>query len=412
MKYYKNLNFYLISLSFFLIQGCGIFQNELAGRKIDSSLPVIPYARTISDVTSVGFEWKTPSNLEDVEGYAITYKDSKQNTIPLAIVKNPYATHYFVSNLKTQTNYTFHVVVLGKHKNISPQSKAIVVKTSFIDAVENVFASNDLPKEVKIFWSPHPNPSIKKYIIQRKDKKGDFLNIGVVPHRLFVEFFDTNLEDGQSYTYRIICENFEGTPSLPSQIITGSTRKKPNGLANIQASDNLNKSILLTWDIPSDSKYPISLYRIYAANDIGEKFKQIGETKRNFFKEKGLKDNQIRYYKVIPVDSDGIEGDLSIGAIKGSTLPPPPTPKITSAIIKNQRAIIRWEKIEALQDISYKVCRTEKGNKKTRICFEDIQVNGFIDKEMQPNIQYFYEVFSIDSNKIESKPTPIIKLGF
>ncbi|WP_158654705.1 MULTISPECIES: fibronectin type III domain-containing protein [unclassified Helicobacter] len=379
---------------------------------MDNSLPTISYARTITDVTSVGFEWKSPSGLENVEGYAITYKDDKQQNIPLAIVKNPYATHHFVAGLKPQTNYTFYIVVLGKENNISPQSKAIEIKTSFINPIENVFASKDLPQQVKVFWSPHPNPSIKKYIIQRQNNEGKFLNIGIVPHRLFVEFFDKNLEDGKSYVYRVIAESFEGVKSIASTVAVGFTRKKPNGLNNIQASNNLSKSILITWEIPSDTKYPITSFKIYAANNMDEKFKLVGESTKNFFKEEKLKDNQVRYYKVVPVDRDGIEGDLGVGAVKGITLPPPPTPKITSARVKNQRAIIRWEKIEGDQEISYKVCRTEKGSKKTRICFENIQIGGFIDKEMKAGILYYYEVFSVDSNKTESAPTEVIKLGF
>lgn len=412
MKYYKNPKLFLIFFSLFLIQGCSVFQNDLAKRKLDNSLPVVPYARTIADVTSVGFEWKSPNNLENIEGYAITYKNDKQQDVPLAVVKNPYATHHFVSGLKPQTDYTFYIIVLGKENNISPQSKAIEIRTSFINPIENIFASKDLPQEIKIFWSPHPNPSVKRYIVQRQNNEGKFLNVGIVPHRLFVEFFDKNLEDGKSYVYRVVAENFEGVKSIASKAVVGVTRRKPNGLSNVQASNNLSKSILITWEIPNNTKYPITSFKIYAANNIDEKFKLIGESKKNFFKEEKLKDNQVRYYKVVPVDQDGIEGDLSVGAIKGTTLPPPPTPKITSARVKNQRAIIRWEKISEDQEISYKVCRTEKGNKKTRICFEDIQIGGFIDKEMKPNILYYYEVFSVDSNKTESAPTQIIKLGF
>ena len=419
MRYCKSLNLCFLFFSFLLIQGCSILQktsffqrNDLPSRKLNNSLPIVPYVRTISDVSSVGFEWKTPANLNDVEGYAITYRDEKQQEKTLAIIKNPYATHHYVADLDPQRSYTFYLVVLGKNQTIATQSKPVEVKTSYIDPLENVFASKSLPQEVKIFWSPHSNPSIRRYIVQREDAEGKFINVGVVPHRLFVEFFDTGLEDAKAYNYRVISENFDGVQSLPSKVVSGFTRRKPNGLENLKATSDLSNAILLSWSIPKNAPFPITSFRIYAANKLEDKFKKIGETQKNFFKESDLKDNQVRYYKVVPVDRDGIEGDLSIGAIKGSTLPPPPTPTIATTKIKNNAAIISWSIDDPTKRVaSYRVCRPEKGDKKTQLCFEDIQKRYFIDRDMKPKITYHYEVFSIDKYKSASHPSAVIKLG-
>ncbi len=412
MHYCKNLNLCWIFFSILFLGGCSVFQNDLAKRSHDKTLPNISYTRTISDVSSIGIEWKLPKNLSNVEGYAIMQQDSKHNNKTLAIIKNPYATHYFISGLLPQTHYSFSLVVLGKNNKIAQQGKIIEAKTSFIDPIENIFASKNLPKEIKIFWSPHSNPSIKRYIVQRKNDKGEFLNIGVVPHRLFVEFFDTNLDDGKSYTYRILSENFEGIGSLPSQIVEGSTRNKPLALPYIHASNHLARSILLTWNIPKNTPFPLGSFKIYAADSKDGKFKLIGQSKKASFKENNLKDNQIRFYKVVPVDLDGVEGDLNIPSIKGITLPPLPIPNITSAVIKNHQAVIQWNLEDPQQRVkSFQVCRTQKGDAKTKLCFENIEKNHFVDKELQPKISYHYEVFSVDANKVLSQPSTLIKLG-
>ncbi|PUD43741.1 hypothetical protein C2R92_00440, partial [Helicobacter pylori] len=140
-----------------------------------------------------------------------------------------------------------------------------LVKTFFINPVESVFASLEYPKSVKVFWSPHPKPSVSKYIIQRQNKDGKFLNVGAVKNRLFVEFFDKDLEDGQKYRYQIIAENFMGDKSRPSVIVEGKTKDLPKEIANVRVSQNLTRQIELSWD-KSQAEAEIA-YRIYASTN-------------------------------------------------------------------------------------------------------------------------------------------------
>lgn len=67
--------FFLFSIFvLWMLQGCGIFGNALTKRKPDPSLPQIYKARTLVDVSSVGFEWSGLKDLEGIEGYAIAIK--------------------------------------------------------------------------------------------------------------------------------------------------------------------------------------------------------------------------------------------------------------------------------------------------------------------------------------------------
>ena len=412
MSYWIKTRTLFFLSSFFVLwvlQGCGIFGDDIAKRKPDSTLPEIYKARTLVDVGSVGFEWSAPKNLEGVEGYAIAIKDEKNKLKALSVIKNPYATHAYVSGLTPQARYDFYLIVLGKNKNIASRYKLIRVTTSYIDPVERVFTTGGLPREMKIFWTPHPNPSIRRYIVQREEN-GKFVNIGNVPHRLLVEFFDKKLEDGKQYTYRIIAESFEGKQSLPSEKVTGQTREKPLALQNVQASKDQPKSIVITWDKPVNPKYPITSYGIFASDKPDSGFKQVGTTANNFYKETGLASDETRFYKVVAIDQDGIMGDLNIPAVAGQSLPLPPTPKLTLSAVRKNAAVLKWEVGDDSRVESYKVCRSEKGSKKTRICFENITKPFFIDREMNEKILYYYEVYSIDKYGLESKPTPIAEL--
>lgn len=409
MGFCKILKIYCIFFSLLLIQGCGFFISDIEKRKLDNALPAPQGIKTINDVTSIGFEWKLPENTEEIGGYVIYATNPKQESKIIGVIKDPFATHYYATNLKPQTEYTYQIASLGRENNISIKSSPIVIKTSYIDPIENIFASKDLPKQIKIFWSPHPNPSIKRYIIERKTEDGKFLKVGLVPHRLYVEFFDKNLEDNKSYAYRVISESFEGALSLPSAIAIGTTRKKPLGVQNLAASNNLIKSILITWDMPENSANTIKSFKIFSSHSLNGKFKLLSTTTKNFFKDTELQDGEIRYYKVIAVDSDGIESEMNTGAIKGNALTLPPTPKVISASIIDNQAVIKWE-IQTDRNItSFKVCRSENG--KNQICFENIPNTEFIDKEIQPQVKYQYDVRSIDDNNLESLPSQSYSLS-
>ncbi|MCE3037803.1 hypothetical protein [Helicobacter anatolicus] len=415
-KILKICYIYFSLIGLIALQGCGILTSDIAKRKFDNTLPVPEEIRTINDVTSIGLEWKMPENLEEIGGYVIYENTIKKNENSakskiIAIIKNPFATHYYIQKLKPQTDYSYQIASLGKNNTISIKSPPINIKTSYIDPVENIFASKDLPKQIKIFWSPHNNPSIKRYIIERKTQEGKFLKVGIVPHRLYVEFFDKDLEDGKVYSYRVISESYENAKSLPSAVVTGSTRKKPLGVQNLQASTNLVKSILITWNLPENLNVSIKNFKIFTSHTLNGKFSFLAQTQDNFYKVLNLKDGEIRYYKVISVDADGIESEMNIGAIQGNALPPPPTPKILSATIINNQAVLKWEIEDDTRNIiNFKVCRSE--NNKNQICFDNIMQQEFIDKEMQPNIKYQYDVRSVDEYNLESLPTPIQSLGF
>ncbi|STP12291.1 fibronectin domain-containing lipoprotein [Helicobacter mustelae] len=411
MASYKILRFCLLC-SLALIQGCFFLESEVNKRRVDNTLSKVEGIRTISDVTSAGIEWQLPSDIEQISGYVIYAIDDKKTPKILHVIKNPFATHYYVGKLKPQSSYNYQIAALGRQNNISVKSENITIKTSYIDPIENVFASKDLPKQIKIFWSPHPNPSIQRYIIERRAENGQFLRVGVVPHRLYVEFFDQNLEDDKAYTYRVLAESFEGALSLPSKSVSGITRKPPLPLQNITASNNLVKSILLHWDVPQNPISPIARYKIFASPMLNQGFKFLAQTKQNSYKDQNLKDGEIRYYKIIAVDADGVDGEMPNGAVEGNALPLPATPKVIAArMINGNMALLQWRMPENARQIAhFKVCRLANGGSK--VCFDNISQEEFIDKEMKPQIKYQYSVQSIDANDLESLPSQSFTLGY
>lgn len=390
------------------LSSCGSTSTSLgflgSQEKLDPNLPMIPQIRTIADVSSIALEWDRVPNPNVIKGFVI-FQNNANNSKKIATIKNPYVTHYVVDSLLPETSYSFQIATLGVDNAISQKTKPLTVKTSFIDPVERVFASKDYAKKIKLIWSPHPNPSITRYIIQRKNPAGVFLNIATVKNRLLVEYFDENLADAQDYTYRIIAKDLNGVNSRPSAEIQGSTRQKPKTITSIQASQNLAKNIQLSWEAVPD----INRYEIYTADALDSAYKPLVQVNKTYYTHKIGKDSVELFYKVRAIDDNDVASDLPNGAAKGATLPPPPTPVITKGQMQDSHAFIEWEIINHARVKAYAVYRYE-GRLGNLLRFSNTIQNSFTDKEMQKGKRYIYKVVSVDGDGNESLPSKEVEL--
>lgn len=379
----------------------------------DSSLPRLDSINTLVDVSSVGFEWKLINN-DSIQGYVVYRSESVggKGLQQIAIIKNRFATHFYDTNLLPQTKYMYAFAVLGPNGAVSPKSEPIHIQTSFIDPVESVFAINNQPRTIKLIWSPHPNPSVDSYLVQRLDKAGKFKTITTIPHRLSVEYFDEDLQDGETYTYRIIARNHEGIESKPTEGISVSTIPQPAPIENIQASTNLPRSIEVTWDSAPDSAGVSKKYYKILVSSNNKDFKSIATTNQTHYTHKlQAKDDGVSYYyQVVLLGDNGLEGRSSSTPAKGSSLPPPATPTQFEGKMIDGRATLSWQIPSDERIQSFIVYRKEGTLWAQSSKFIDIHDNSFSDKEMQKGKKYSYSVVSVDKNGLESKPSQEIEL--
>lgn len=432
----KQANFAILFFMAFLLilslSGCAnktqTFSFLNKEEKIDENLPTIPAhkVRFIADVSSIAFEWELLENT-NIKGFVLYQNNQNSTTKKIATIKNPNATHFVLDSLLPQTEYSFQIATLGHNNATSKKSASIVIKTSFIDPVEKVIASQNNAKQVKLIWSPHPNPSIVRYIIQRQSPKGKFLNIATVKNRLLVEYFDENLDDEAQYSYRIIAQDINSIKSLPSEVALGKTRAKPPMVETLQASNDKAKEITLTWEAIPGAK----TYEIYATNNEDSPYKSIAKTRKTTYtenveklqknqtfwqndkqnqNEKQNKEGLKRFYKVIAIDKDGVASNPPSSTTLGSTLPPLPSPTISKATIEDGKAVIEWEVINLERVKAYSIYRRENGKKSTQLRFSNTTQNVFTDKEMQKGKKYTYQVVSLDSEGNESVPSKEVLL--
>lgn len=396
----KPCAIYLTALVFSIFfSACSQITPSLEGK--DATLPTIKNIKTLSDVGAIAFEWERIDD-ERVRGIAV-YREEKDGEKfvfrEIAYLTNPQTTHFVDEKLIPETQYRYMFRSIG-FTHYSADSAIVSAKTSFIDAVESVFASNDYPKQVKLIFSPHPNPSISHYLVQR-EIDGTFKTIALVNHRLMPEYFDMNLDDGKTYKYRIVAIDQAQNPSRPSKVVTAQTKNPPKVPQNLTATQNLPKKIMLSWSKNAEAKQ----YYIYRAkSEDGRYILHSTATNNQFIDSVGANGANF-FYKISAVDRANLQSAQSL-PVMGATKSAPKAPQITRGYVDNNEAIIEWEGEVGIKN--FMVFRIDSSGKQMRF---KATANTFSDKEVSAGGEYSYFVVAIDENNLESEPSNKVLLS-
>lgn len=386
-----------ILILIFIINGCANTLSSLSDG-VNNKIPTLKNIKVIRDVSSVAFEWEL---LKDpmVEGFVIYRSSNDREYKEIKYIDNPLITHFVDSGLSPQSDYQYYFITVGEN-SYSNRSEIIRVKTSFIDSIEKVYASSNYPKKVKLIWSPHPNPSISSYLIQRQ-YKDEFKTIKSIDNRLLVEYFDVDLEDGVEYKYRILARDFIGNLSLPSQVVVAKTRSKPKTPILKSASNDIPNAIIISWE-----KENAKTYKVYRSNSKTGFYNLIGSTANNSFKDNIGESNRNFYYKVSALEESGLESDLS-DAIEGLTMKSPPSPIIKAGYVDKMQAKIEWE---ASSGTKYFIVSKKQGVFGKVSKFKTSKTM-FDDRDVKVGEDYIYSIIAIDDYGLESSPSQEVKLS-
>lgn len=421
-----------------LFSGCAFINNDQK-LSLDENLPKLGRIQILSDVSSVGFEWKglspelhtdstnpslIPAINTIIDGYIVYRADTNslnqarknsQNTSAdffpaeafkkIATIKNPFATHYFDSGLKPKSVYYYMFATLGPNNTVGRGSQVIKVETSYVDAVEGVFGFSTTPKSNKLIITPHPNPSVKSYIIQRKNSQNTFSKVAELKHRFDIEFFDENLQDGKTYEYRVLAKDFLGNVSEPSEVISVRTLDLIHSIEGAQASKGLPLKVELKWE-----EHPDALgYRIYVSDEPRGRYTFLAASKQAKYTHNVEEHGRVMYYQIVGIDEHSIDGKRLPSPIEGSTLSRPQTPKIVASFVENNTIVIEWEEPSDGRAKKYALYRKEGRADANR--YRNIEGPRFVDRETSIGVTYTYSVVSVDEFGIESAQSEPVSLS-
>lgn len=412
----RSLLSILLTVFAILLAGCNSGGPKVYSEpKIDKNLPTPTGIKHISDVTAVAFEWSRISD-PNVRGIAVYRGEAGAKLVRIGEADSRYATHYVDLNLKPGTEYSYRLATYSEAGFQSVGSDTVVTKTLEVPApLAFVTKVDHLPRMAKLIFRPHPDPTINRYIIERRTPiKREWEEIATIEGRLNAEFIDRGLEDEKAYEYRIYAQRYDDLKSKPSKSVHISTKKLPDVIQNIGASNNLPRQVKVTWQqLPGENALKYNLYAskfLEGPYDLVTSIKNQGE-----YTHRIDRDGEVQYYKVTAVDKDGLESLMPEIPAQGATRAKPLTPSILKAEIRKGKPYLEWSSND-VNVKEFKIVRTmvEGFFSKKSVTFTDIKAKKFVDSSegFQPNMDFIYSIIAVDKEGIESYPSDEVTLRY
>lgn len=397
---------YLFCLSALIFSACTLSNlNSNKQNTLNESLPKIEDLKSISDTSSIAFEWEPLYN-ENIKGFYLYRADENAPEFKLvADIKDKFQTHYTDSKLEPGTPYRYMMKSYNEQGHISEQGKIIEAKTRpRPEALSFVQALTNLPQRVKLIWRPHSDLNINSYIIERaKSDEKEFKKIAEVKNRLNAEYIDEDLKPNESFNYRIIALTFDGVKSEPSEVLSSTSKALPPEITHISASSDLSHKILLTWDAPVYEDF--AYFKIYASSSSFLPFTLLAKSDKNSYEDIVNGAGVSKKYKITMVDTDGLEGPLPKNSVEGRTVGPPASPSIILAQSTSEGINLEWSDNDT-RAVAYEVKRY--GGEQNAI-FKGIKEKRLKDIKALPGVEYSYEVIAIDEGGLRSEPSSRVK---
>ena len=403
-------NIFLIGLTV-LISGCTQEVQKPLVPQIDKNLTPVDSKKihTISDINAIALEWSRVDDPNSVGYYIIRANKQKGEKYKrVAEVKSRYATHFVDQDLTPNTKYGYMISVKGNNGKESVGSVAIeAVTLPKMEPISLIESVSDLPRQIKVLWRPHPNPRVEKYQIERTSPTDPkWKKIAVVNNRLSAEYIDKGLGDNEIYFYRVKAITYDNLISYASKITKGNTKPLPGQINSLVASTKLPKMIQLSWG-KSLTKDVIK-YNIYRANSAQSSYSKIASApvSHNRFDDMINEDGKIYFYKITTVDKDNLESKLSDALpAMGQTLVKPKPPKITVAMIQDNKVILNWISTDK-RAVAYNIYkRTKDGWSSKEKLIPNIQGLRYEDADVVRGIEYGYSIQAIDKHGLLSDKT-------
>ena len=350
-------------------------------------------------MTEVGFEW-TPTPTSNVAGYYLYRSNPNENNGKMKVVadiKDRFASHYVDANLAPETTYTYEMRTYNASKQISGPGMMVSATTkALMDSVPFVRALTNLPERVKLIWRPHPDLRVASYVVEKADiNKENWRQIAEVKGRLNAEYIDDDVKSGRSYKYRVFVKTTSGTISKPSEIVDSTTKQLPSEVVNAQATQDVPKKIILTWDSVASDDF--GYYKIYSASSKFMPYTYLVKTTSNSYEDLINENGATRYYKITIVDKDGLESKKPSEPIIGMTLGAIDAPVVSSIVADSTAVKLTWNASDKAR--SFTVIRDGGGSEQK---FTNITGNEFVDNSVAYGQKYSYKVIAVDEYGISS----------
>ncbi|MBJ7947730.1 lytic polysaccharide monooxygenase [Bacillus cereus group sp. N24] len=196
--------------------------NLINNVKPDTEAPSIPNGIQTQKVTanSIELTWNTSTDNVGVKGYQIFRNGEMIDTVP--------GTHFIDKTLQSSTEYSYTVKAIDAAGNVSKESTALTVKTTFEapdteapTQPKGLHSMGTTASSVDLMWSPSDdNVGVDHYDIYR-EIEGTMKKIATSNT---TSYMDNNLLANKTYKYVVKAVDVAGNESVQSDIFTITTK--------------------------------------------------------------------------------------------------------------------------------------------------------------------------------------------
>ena len=267
--------------------------------------------------------------------------------------------------------------------------------------------------EIGFEWAPKYDERVAGYFVYRsnpKEQSTKLHRVATIKDRYSSHFVDTKLLPQTKYYYRFSTFSKDKRESVPSEMVTVSTKRMISSVSFLKAIVGLPNRVKVIWR-PLD--YPMVEAYIIERNDLSSMdWKKIATVQGRLSAEyidSGLKNNYLYKYRIRVKTFNGLISAPS-QIVEASTKPLPP-------IIQNVRAThdlpkkidLTWD-VSSKPDISYYKIYRAPNSMLFYSYHAKTKENKFEDLINQNGKSYYYKITAIDKDGLESpkQPSPVV----
>ena len=255
--------------------------------------------------------WRPHVN-QIVKSYLLERKTLADDTWKdLATIQGRLSAEYIDSNLKDSHVYKYRIRALTYNDVVSKPSKEVKVLTKALPvSIENILASKNLAKKIKLSWKMPKVVDFSHFKVYRANSlDGSYAPIVTTKS---TEFIDDIQEDGKNYFYRVSVIDADALESkYDEKSVHGKTLIKPIA-PSLDAVQMQGNSLKIEWKSTDPRAKSFIVEKTIKKSWIDKKIEEFVDIKGNSFIDAQVEPKTTYYYKVYSVDEFSIKSEASI----------------------------------------------------------------------------------------------------
>ena len=389
-------------------------QKELAISTIISlgDLPEIPKeVKAAQEKQNIILTWKVN---EDFIGYNIYKNSTKINERPVLAALDENKNNqvaYEDKNVKPG-NYKYTIKGITFLNTESKPSTEISIDVKDATPAIGIKSLKATRKEqvVALTWIASTDKEAKGYFVYKSDDKGKtFTKINSTPLDVKSQELKDNLALEVSGTFQYYVETVDavGNASQSMTVAAFIPDHKAPEMPKAVTSKSENGKITLSWIANTDKD--LLGYRIYRGlrNDDENSMLLLNSEplKTTSFADKFPEKASTKFiYKVSAIDQSFNESKKAEVWVQLPDVVPPNAPFLDSAILRENKVVLKWNLLPNEAIMSYDVYRVFE-NKKEKLNVNSLIQDSFTDDKLGKKGVYQYFIQAVDSAKLASEPS-------